>query len=179
MCMWSLSLHILGSSIIINIIKSVHIVLFFVTPPPLKIVLWKCWFFNDPVWKCNASIHNQHFKKRTLTINPLPPAYSVYSFENDDTSGRPLWGLSMCYVALFSGNVDTHPLPRNANKVEPFPCYLVPSSRLLVITMIIFLHAFWSFVEPHSSVSVRFVTALMLNLHNAFRLEIWHPPTPS
>ena len=34
--------------------------------------------------------HNQHFKKRTVAIDPLPPAYSMYSFEDDDNSGRPL-----------------------------------------------------------------------------------------
>ena len=43
-----------------------------------------------------------------------------------------------------------------------YPTYLVPSSRvrLLVITMIIFVHAFRSLAESHSSASVQFDTAL-------------------
>ena len=46
------------------------------------------------------------------------------------------------------------------------PCYRVPSSRvrLLVIAMIIFLQASRSLAEPHSSVSVHFVTALMSSI---------------
>ena len=32
----------------------------------------------------NAMHHNQTFYKRTVTIDPLPPAYSVWYFENYD-----------------------------------------------------------------------------------------------
>ena len=47
--------------------------------------------------------------------------------------------------------------------------YIVPSSRvrLLVITMIIFLHAFRSLAEPPSCVSVQFVKALMSSSQRA------------
>ena len=42
----------------------------------------------------------QHFEKRTVAIDPLPlspppPPYSVYSFEDDDNSGRPLSDLCL------------------------------------------------------------------------------------
>ena len=33
-------------------------------------------------------MHNQHLKKRMVAIDPQ--AYSVYSFENENNSGRPL-----------------------------------------------------------------------------------------
>ena len=60
------------------------------------------------------------------------------------------------------------------------PCYLVPSNRvlLLVITMTIFLHAFRSLAEPHSSVSVQFVTALMSSSQHARGLPLFLVPQP-
>ena len=74
-------------SIIVNIIKSVHRVLFFVTPS-----LPKEYFENVDSYRLRMKMqcNNQHFKRHTVAIDPLPPAYSVYSFENDDNSGRPL-----------------------------------------------------------------------------------------
>ena len=87
------------SSIIVNIIKSVHRVLFFVTPSlPPKIALWKFWFLTTPYE--NPMHHNQHFKKHTVAIDPLPPAFSVYSFENVDNSGRPVRQYIGCEVFL-------------------------------------------------------------------------------
>ena len=70
-------------------------------------------------------------------------------------------------------------LPDDACK--SLPRYLVPSSRgqLLVITMIIFLHAFRSLAEPHSSVSVQFVMALMSSSHHGLRLFLVPPPIPN
>ena len=32
----------------------------------------------------------RHLKKRTIALDPLPPAYAVYTRENDDNYGRPL-----------------------------------------------------------------------------------------
>ena len=32
----------------------------------------------------------RHLKKRTVVLDPLPPAYAVYAHENDDNYGRPL-----------------------------------------------------------------------------------------
>ena len=66
------------SSRIVNIIKSVHKVLFFVTPsfPP------KEYFENVDFLMTryeNAVHHNQYFKKRTTTTDPLP--LSVLSCE--------------------------------------------------------------------------------------------------
>ena len=58
--------------------------------------------------------------------------------------------------------------------------YLVSSSRvrLLVITMIIFLHAFRYLAEPHSSVSVQFVTTLMSSSQRARGLPLFLVPPP-
>ena len=60
------------------------------------------------------------------------------------------------------------------------PCYRVPSSRvrLLVITMTIFLHSFRSLAEPHSSVSVHLVTALMPSSQRARGLPLFLVPPP-
>ena len=60
------------------------------------------------------------------------------------------------------------------------PCYLAPSSRvrLLVIAMIIFLHASRSIAEPHSSVCVHFVIALMFSTQCALRLPLFLVPPP-
>ena len=60
------------------------------------------------------------------------------------------------------------------------PCYLVPSSRvrLLVIAMIIFLQVSRSLGEPHSSVSVQFVTALMSSSQRARGLPLFLEPPP-
>ena len=63
------------------------------------------------------------------------------------------------------------------------PCYLVPSSRvrLLVIAMIIFLQVSRSLAEPHSSVRVHFVTALMSSSQRGRGLPLFlvPPPIPS
>ncbi len=58
--------------------------------------------------------------------------------------------------------------------------YPVPSSRvrLLVIAMIIFLQASRSLAEPHSSVSVHFVTALMSSSQRARGLPLFLVPLP-
>ena len=60
------------------------------------------------------------------------------------------------------------------------PCYIIPSSRvrLLVITMIIFLHVFRYHAEPHSSASVQFVTALMSSSQRARGLLLFLVPPP-
>ena len=60
------------------------------------------------------------------------------------------------------------------------PCYLVPSSRvrLLVITMTIFLQVSRSLAEPHSSVSVQFVMALMSSSQRARCLPFFLLPPP-
>ena len=59
-------------------------------------------------------------------------------------------------------------------------CYIVPSSRvrLLVITMIIFLHAFRYLAGPHNSMSVQFVTALMSSSQRARGLAPFLVPPP-
>ena len=49
--------------------------------------------------------------------------------------------------------------------------------RLLLITMTTFLHAFLSIAEPHSSVSVQFVTALVLSSQRARCLPIFLVPS--
>ena len=70
-------------------------------------------------------------------------------------------------------------------KIMALPCYLVPSSRvrLLVITMIIFIHAFRFLAEPHNSVSVQFVAALMSSSQRARGLPPFlvglPPPIPN
>ena len=55
------------------------------------------------------------------------------------------------------------------------------ASRLLVIAMIIFLQASRSLAEPHSSVSVQFVMALMSSSQRALGLPLFlvPPPIPS
>ena len=60
------------------------------------------------------------------------------------------------------------------------PCYLVTSSRvqLLAITMIIVLNAFRYIAEPHSSVSVPFVTGLTSSSQHARGLPLL-PPIPN
>ena len=37
----------------------------------------------------------RHLKKRTIALDPLPPAYAVYARENDDNYGRPLTGTNI------------------------------------------------------------------------------------
>ena len=63
------------------------------------------------------------------------------------------------------------------------PRYLVPSRRvrLLVIAMITFLQASRSLAEPHSLVSVQFVTALMSSSQRARGLPLFLvlPPIPN
>ena len=58
------------------------------------------------------------------------------------------------------------------------PCHFVSSIRvrLLVIAMIIFLQASRSLAEPHSSVSVHFVTALMSSSQRARGLPLFLVP---
>ena len=57
---------------------------------------------------------------------------------------------------------------------------LVPLSRvrLLVVTMIIFLPASRSLAEPHSSVTVQFVTASVSSSHRARALPLFLVPPP-
>ena len=77
-----------GSSIIINVIKSVHRALFFVTPSlPPKRVLWKCWFLMTPYE--NAMHYDQHFKSVQWPLTPSPQR-ALCTLENDDNYGRPL-----------------------------------------------------------------------------------------
>ena len=59
-------------------------------------------------------------------------------------------------------------------------CHLVPSTRvrLQVITMIIFLQVSRSLAEPHSSVSVQFVMALMLSSQRARGPPLFLVPPP-
>ena len=90
--------------------------------------------------------------------------------------GRPR--LKQCTYLLLTDSELLYILSR----VHPFHvCYLVRSSRvrLLVITMIIFLRAFRrSLAEPHSSVSVQFVTALMSSSQHARGLPLFLVPLP-
>ena len=64
--------------------------------------------------------------------------------------------------------------------VLALPCYLVPSSRvrLMMIAMIIFLQASRSLAEPHRSVSVHFVTALMSSSQPARGMPLFIVPPP-
>ena len=74
------------SSRIVDVIISVHRVLFSVTPslPTPKIVLWKCSFLTKK-WNENATHHNRHLKKAYGGLDR--PAYSVYACKNDYNSG--------------------------------------------------------------------------------------------
>ena len=60
----------------------------FTTPSPAQSV--------HPVWKMMTGgrcLHDLHFsilKKRTLGVNPLPPAYGLYARDNDENYERPL-----------------------------------------------------------------------------------------
>ena len=64
-------------------------------------------------------------------------------------------------------------------RVTLLPCTVKSRPvRLLVIAMIIFLHAFRSPAEPHSSVSVQFVTALMSSSLRGRGLPLFLVPPP-
>ena len=80
---------------------------------------------------------------------------------------------------MIKGN---HTLKSNISAVKHIrlPCYLVPSIRvrLLVIAMTIFLQASRSLAEPHSSVSVHFVTALMSSSQRDRGLPLFLVPPP-
>ena len=79
-------------------------------------------------------------------------------------------------VTVEHRRAQAHTILCNQCSVFMLPCYLVPSShvRLLVITMTIFLHAFRSFAELHSSVSVRFVTAFVSSSQCALSCAATH-----
>ena len=88
--------------------------------------------------------------------------------------------LNMRYFETWLGHT---PFDHPSLDVYISPCHPVPSSRfrLLVIAMIIFLQASRSLAEPHSSVSVHFVTALMSSSQRARGLPLFlvPPPIPS
>ena len=80
-----------GSSIVINIIKSVHRVLFFVT---------KKEYFE------NVNFGHPHMKMQCIIINILKsvldplPQRTLYSRENDDNSGWPLSAVTGYHLCL-------------------------------------------------------------------------------
>ena len=74
---------------VVNIIKSVHSVLYFVTPSLPKEYFEIVDFLDLMKMLC---IIINIFIKRLVAITPCAPAYSVYVRETDDNnySGRPL-----------------------------------------------------------------------------------------